>query len=220
MNKKRIILMGGCLLLAFLSFIGITQFTSKDGTTTVVVADEDIKVGDLLTEENISEIEVGSYGLDMSTVNHIEDVVGTYANKAISEGDYIKVSKISNIEELGEEIYQVKEGYEIMSVSVDIATGVTGLLQEGDVVTVIDVSKNEIPDGLKYVEVISINQNNGLEVDPDNEENDTGSVPATVTLQVKEDVVTTLGEINKNNAVHLALAYRGDDPDGFIEEGK
>jgi Flp pilus assembly protein CpaB len=145
--------------------------------------------------------------------------VGTYANKAISEGDYIKISKISNIEELGEEIYQVKEGYEIMSVSVDIATGVTGLLQEGDVVTVVDVSKNEIPDGLKYVEVISINQSNGLEVDTESEEGDAGSVPATVTLQVKEGAVTTLGEINKNNAVHLALAYRGGDSDGFIEEG-
>ena len=93
------------------------------------------------------------------------------------------------------------------------ATGLSGKLESGDIVTVIVADyqgkgETAIPPELQYVEVISVTASSGYDANT-GEVVDEKELPSTVTLLVTTEQAKVLAELEQDSELHLALVYRG-----------
>lgn len=144
-----------------------------------------------------------------------KEVVGKYATADLAAGDYILSSKLSAVP-AAENAYLYNLDGKKQAISVTIksfATGLSGKLESGDIVTVIVADyqgkgETAIPPELQYVEVISVTASSGYDAN-------TGEVvaekelPSTVTLLVTTEQAKVLAELEQDSELHLALVYRG-----------
>jgi pilus assembly protein CpaB len=95
------------------------------------------------------------------------------------------------------------------------ATGLSGKLQSGDIVSVIaaDYKKQGltvIPPELRYVEVINVTASSGYDANTgETADRDERELPSTVTLLVTVEQGKVLAELEADGKLHLSLAYRG-----------
>ena len=93
------------------------------------------------------------------------------------------------------------------------ATGLSGKLESGDIVTIIVADyqgkgETAIPPELQYVEVISVTASSGYDANT-GEVVDEKELPSTVTLLVTTEQAKVLAELEQDSELHLALVYRG-----------
>lgn len=102
-----------------------------------------------------------------------------------------------------------------MSVTIkSFATGLSGKLQSGDIVSVIVADyqgKGEtvIPPELQYVEVISVTASTGYDANTGDASTEDKELPSTVTVLVLPEQAKALAELEQDAKIHLALIYRG-----------
>ena len=206
-----------CILLALIICFGVTPLFSRSASekTEIVRVTKDIKEGDEITAEMVQTVEVGAYNLPQNLMTDKKEVVGKYATADLVAGDYILSSKLSAV--LAAEnayLYNLDGTKQAISVTIkSFATGLSGKLESGDIVTVIVADyqgkgETAIPLELQYVEVISVTASSGYDANT-GEVVDEKELPSTVTLLVTTEQAKVLAELEQDSELHLALVYRG-----------
>ena len=206
-----------CILLALIICFGVTPLFSRSASekTEIVRVTKDIKEGDEITAEMVQTVEVGAYNLPQNLMTDKKEVVGKYATADLAAGDYILSSKLSVVP-AAENAYLYNLDGKKQAISVTIksfATGLSGKLESGDIVTVIVADyqgkgETAIPPELQYVEVISVTASSGYDANT-GEVVDEKELPSTVTLLVTTEQAKVLAELEQDSELHLALVYRG-----------
>lgn len=206
-----------CILLALIICFGVTPLFSRSSSekTEIVRVTKDIKEGDEITAEMVQTVEVGAYNLPQNLMTDKKEVVGKYATADLAAGDYILSSKLSAVP-AAENAYLYNLDGKKQAISVTIksfATGLSGKLESGDIVTVIVADyqgkgETAIPPELQYVEVISVTASSGYDANT-GEVVDEKELPSTVTLLVTTEQAKVLAELEQDSELHLALVYRG-----------
>lgn len=206
-----------CILLALIICFGVTPLFSRSASekTEIVRVTKDIKEGDEITAEMVQTVEVGAYNLLQNLMTDKKEVVGKYATADLAAGDYILSSKLSAVP-AAENAYLYNLDGKKQAISVTIksfATGLSGKLESGDIVTVIVADyqgkgETAIPPELQYVEVISVTASSGYDANT-GEVVDEKELPSTVTLLVTTEQAKVLAELEQDSELHLALVYRG-----------
>lgn len=206
-----------CILLALIICFGITPIFSRSASekTEIVRVTKDIKEGDEITAEMVQTVEVGAYNLPQNLMTDKKEVIGKYATADLAAGDYILSSKLSAVP-AAENAYLYNLDGKKQAISVTIksfATGLSGKLESGDIVTVIVADyqgkgETAIPPELQYVEVISVTASSGYDANT-GEVVDEKELPSTVTLLVTTEQAKVLAELEQDSELHLALVYRG-----------
>ena len=206
-----------CILLALIICFGVTPLFSRSASekTEIVRVTKDIKEGDEITAEMVQTVEVGAYNLPQNLMADKKEVVGKYATADLAAGDYILSSKLSAVP-AAENAYLYNLDGKRQAISVTIksfATGLSGKLESGDIVTVIVADyqgkgETAIPPELQYVEVISVTASSGYDANT-GEVVDEKELPSTVTLLVTTEQAKVLAELEQDSELHLALVYRG-----------
>lgn len=206
-----------CILLALIICFGVTPQFSRSASekTEIVRVTKDIKEGDEITAEMVQTVEVGAYNLPQNLMTDKKEVVGKYATADLAAGDYILSSKLSAVP-AAENAYLYNLDGKKQAISVTIksfATGLSGKLESGDIVTVIVADyqgkgETAIPPELQYVEVISVTASSGYDANT-GEVVDEKELPSTVTLLVTTEQAKALAELEQDSELHLALVYRG-----------
>ena len=206
-----------CILLALIICFGVTPLFSRSASekTEIIRVTKDIKEGNEITAEMVQTVEVGAYNLPQNLMTDKKEVVGKYATADLAAGDYILSSKLSAVP-AAENAYLYNLDGKKQAISVTIksfATGLSGKLESGDIVTVIVADyqgkgETAIPPELQYVEVISVTASSGYDANT-GEVVDEKELPSTVTLLVTTEQAKVLAELEQDSELHLALVYRG-----------
>lgn len=206
-----------CILLALIICFGVTPLFSRSASekTEIVRVTKDIKEGDEIAAEMVQTVEVGAYNLPQNLMTDKKEVIGKYATADLAAGDYILSSKLSAVP-AAENAYLYNLDGKKQAISVTIksfATGLSGKLESGDIVTVIVADyqgkgETAIPPELQYVEVISVTASSGYDANT-GEVVDEKELPSTVTLLVTTEQAKVLAELEQDSELHLALVYRG-----------
>lgn len=206
-----------CILLALIICFGITPIFSRSASekTEIVRVTMDIKEGDEITAEMVQTVEVGAYNLPQNLMTDKKEVIGKYATADLAAGDYILSSKLSAVPAAENAyLYNLDGTKQAISVTIkSFATGLSGKLESGDIVTVIVADyqgkgETAIPPELQYVEVISVTASSGYDANT-GEVVDEKELPSTVTLLVTTEQAKVLAELEQDSELHLALVYRG-----------
>ena len=206
-----------CILLALIICFGITPLFSRSASekTEIVRVTKDIKEGDEITAEMVQTVDVGAYNLPQNLMTDKKKVVGKYATADLAAGDYILSSKLSAVPAAENAyLYNLDGTKQAISVTIkSFATGLSGKLESGDIVTVIVADyqgkgETAIPPELQYVEVISVTASSGYDANT-GEMVDEKELPSTVTLLVTTEQAKVLAELEQDSELHLALVYRG-----------
>ena len=206
-----------CILLALIICFGVTPLFSRSASekTEIVRVTMDIKEGDEITAEMVQTVEVGAYNLPQNLMTDKKEVVGKYATADLAAGDYILSSKLSAVPAAENAyLYNLDGTKQAISVTIkSFATGLSGKLESGDIVTVIVADyqgkgETAIPPELQYVEVISVTASSGYDANT-GEVVDDKELPSTVTLLVTTEQAKVLAELEQDSELHLALVYRG-----------
>lgn len=206
-----------CILLALIICFGVTPLFSRSASekTEIVRVMKDIKEGDEITAEMVQTVEVGAYNLPQNLMTDKKEIVGKYATADLVAGDYILSSKLSAVPAAENAyLYNLDGTKQAISVTIkSFATGLSGKLESGDIVTVIVADyqgkgETAIPPELQYVEVISVTASSGYDANT-GEVVDEKELPSTVTLLVTTEQAKVLAELEQDSELHLALVYRG-----------
>ena len=206
-----------CILLALIICFGVTPLFSRSASekAEIVRVTKDIKEGDEITAEMVQTVEVGAYNLPQNLMTDKKEVVGKYATADLAAGDYILSSKLSAVPAAENAyLYNLDGTKQAISVTIkSFATGLSGKLESGDIVTVIVADyqgkgETAIPPELQYVEVISVTASSGYDANT-GEVVDEKELPSTVTLLVTTEQAKVLAELEQDSELHLALVYRG-----------
>ena len=206
-----------CILLALIICFGVTPLFSRSASekTEIVRVTKDIKEGDEITAAMVQTVEVGAYNLPQNLMTDKKEVVGKYATADLVAGDYILSSKLSAVPAAENAyLYNLDGTKQAISVTIkSFATGLSGKLESGDIVTVIVADyqgkgETAIPPELQYVEVISVTASSGYDANT-GEVVDEKELPSTVTLLVTTEQAKVLAELEQDSELHLALVYRG-----------
>ena len=206
-----------CILLALIICFGVTPLFSRSASEKMEITrvTKDIKEGDEITAEMVQTVEVGAYNLPQNLMTDKKEVIGKYATADLAAGDYILSSKLSAVPAAENAyLYNLDGTKQAISVTIkSFATGLSGKLESGDIVTVIVADyqgkgETAIPPELQYVEVISVTASSGYDANT-GEVVDEKELPSTVTLLVTTEQAKVLAELEQNSELHLALVYRG-----------
>ena len=216
-----------CILLALVICFGVTPLFSRSASekAEIVRVTADIKEGDEITAEMVQTVEVGAYNLPSGIMTEKDEVIGKYATADLKVGDYILASKLSN-KPAAENAYLYSLDGSKYAISVTIksfATGLSGKLESGDIVSVLvadyqGMGETVIPPELQYVEVISVTASSGYDANTGEAVEDEKELPSTVTLLVTTEQAKVLAGLEQESELHLALVYRGapENADEFI----
>lgn len=207
-----------CIALSLaICFVIAPMFTkSASEKTAIVRVTTPISEGREITADMVQAVEVGAYNLPADVMTDKKAVIGKYATADLATGDYILASKLSD--EPAEEnsyLYNLDGTKQAMSVTIkSFATGLSGKLKSGDIVSVIvadyeDRGETVIPAELQYVEVITVTAASGYDANTGETFDDEKELPSTVTFLVSTEQAKVLAALEQDSEIHLALIYRG-----------
>ncbi len=210
-----------CIVLSLLICFGLTPMFNKavSNKVKIVRVTKNIAIGDEITSNMVQIIEVGGYNLPDQVIKNKENVIGKFATTDMLKGDYILPSKLSE-KPLAEYGYLENFTGDKRAISVTLrnfASGISGKLQNGDIVSVYvadygDRRQTISPKELKYVEVLAITLSTGYDTSQTKiEDGEDKELPSTVTLKVSEQQAIMLADFEANGKIHLAFVYRGDN---------
>ncbi len=237
--KNRLVLGCICIVAAFaIGFIAVPKITDMlNDKVNVVVMTREVKKGDVITADMLKTIQmsfgdvpyqVGQYyncietGNGMQKNNRImlKDSSNQprtfYASTDMLPGDIVTDAKLSKdypyhdekMRFLGENQYAV-------TVSVEsLAASLGAKIMAGDIVSLLVCDRDSIvanvPAELVYVEVMSVENAEAMEINSSTETAENG-IPSVVTFKVNLYQAQILAGCEQNATIHLALACRGDE---------
>lgn len=215
--RNRTVLGITCIAIAFIICFVISPLMSNTGEKmiTVVRVVSNIKSGDEITKEMVTEMKMSSTNQPEGIISSDDDVIGKFAAVDMMKGDNVLKSKVADTPYV-ENTYLKGLNGSNRAISVTLksfATGLSGKLKSGDIVSIIapDYQKTGmtiIPPELQFVEVIAATNKSGADVDEAAETED--DLPSTVTLFVSEKQALLLADLEKSGTVHMSLVYRGE----------
>ena len=216
--KNRTMLGICCIVLAFIICFVISPLISRtsEKTMKVVRAKAEIKGGDEITKDMVTEISMSGTNQPNNVLTDVKQVIGKYAVMDMTNGDYVLENKVADSPYI-ENTYLAGLDGEMRAISITLksfATGVSGKLKSGDIVSVISPDHQKtgmtvVPLELQYLEVIAATGKSGADVEVTGETQE-AELPNTVTLLANEQQAKLLAELEKNGTIHLSLVYRGD----------
>ena len=195
--KNRTVIGVICILLALIICFAVTPLFNKtiSEKTEIVRVVKPVKIGEEITADKVSVVEVGGYNLPEDVVRNLDTAIGNAY------------------------LYNLTGKKQAISVSLKaFANGLSGKLQSGDIVSVIapDYKKQGstvIPPELQYVEVIAVTANSGYDANTNTqngeEDNTEKELPGTVTLLVTPEQSKILAELEADGKAHISLVFRG-----------
>ena len=217
-----IICIAAALFIGFI-FVPIVN-NATSATVTVVRAKQDIPVGTKISDAMLEKVKVGKINLPAGASTSIDAVTGKYAAVDITHNDIITPSKTAS----SGSIYDLGNGQYLISITIrNFAEGLSGKLQNGDIVTVFYTESGSTqtsdagsaavsPPELQYVKVAAVTAASGkdtsanqLQTEASSSNNNSSNLPATVTLLVNETQAKVLAGIDKKE-IHLALVCRAN----------
>ena len=227
--KNRTVIGVICILLALVICFGITPLFNKSISqkTEIVRVAKAVSAGDQVTADMVQTVEVGSYNLPANVYHAAASVVGKYAVADLAAGDYILPSKLSDAPAAENSyLYNLDGTKQAMSVTIkSFATGLSGKLKSGDIVSVLvadyqETGKTVTPSELQYVEIISVTASTGYDANTgEATAEDEKELPSTVTVLVRPEQAQVLAGLEQDAKIHLTLVYRGtqDNAQKFID---
>lgn len=234
--KNRTVVGVICILAALVICFGITPLFNRSISQKeeIVRVTKAIDAGEQVTADMVQTVEVGAYNLPDNVLHDTASVVGKYAVADLAAGDYILPSKLSDAPAAENSyLYNLDGTKQAMSVTIkSFATGLSGKLKSGDIVSVLvadyqESGKTVVPPELQYVEIISVTASTGYDANTGEQsasgnstsaQSDEKDLPATVTVLVRPEQAKVLAELEQDAKIHLTLAYRGtqDVANAFI----
>ena len=204
--KNRTVVGVICILLSLVICFGVTPLFNKSVSQKeqIIRVTQPILAGEEITADMVQAVEVGGYNLPENVIRLKENVVGKFATADLAAGDYIINTKVSDEPAADNAyLYNLDGSQQAMSITIkSFATGLSGKLQSGDIVSVVapDFKKQGqtvIPPELKYVEVISVTASSGYDANTGEapSEDDERELPSTVTLLVSPEQSRVLAEL-------------------------
>ncbi len=210
------------IVLSLIICFGLTPLFNQaiSEKISIIRVSENIQKGEQITSKMVETVEIGGYNLPDSVLKQEENIVGKYALTELHAGDYVLNSKVSD-EPLANYEYLTDFNGKERAISVSIksfATGLSGKLEPGDIVTVLasdfgDLRETVSPDELQYVEVLAVTAGTGLDTDEydinqESIEKDK-ELPSTVTLKGSVEQAKLLAEMEAKGKIHVVFVYRG-----------
>ena len=229
--KNRTVIGLTCIFLSLIICFGLTPLFNNalKAQTEIIRVTKDIKKGEAITENHVERVKVGAYNLPETIVKSLEDIKGKYVLTDLIKGDYILTSKLTeNPIKENEYLYNLDGTKAAISVSIkSFALGLSGKLQNGDIVSIIASDYGEfretiIPPELKYVEVLAVTNSKGMDGQmdsTDSNQDEEKELPSTVTLLTNTTQARILADLEAKSKIHIALVHRGDEANSkkFLE---
>lgn len=222
-GKQAIIGIGSIILGLATSFIISPMYQSVlEKKSDIVRIKTAVTKGKQITDSDLEVVSVGTYNISNRILQKKEAVLGKYANTDIYVGSYITSDAVSDKPlEVDTYLNNIPDNKLAISVTVhSFASGLSSKLIKGDLVSVLIREKTdeadvcEIPEALKYVEVLSSTEESGYDKEQKEEvkdEKEGNKKLVTVTLLVNSEQAAAL-TLNEGNAtMHLALVSRNND---------
>lgn len=210
--KNRTLLAIACFALAaLLVFAGVPFINGIAAEkTTVVQVNKNITAGDMVTEADVTTVEIGKFGVKADTLRQPEDVIGKYAATNLYPGTNLLPQMLTADPWNANAALEVLDGNQ-MAVSITVpsfASMLSGKLERGDVVSVVATDNDAayIPESLRYVQIIATTTKSGV----DQDESENGELAVSVTFLVNELQARELVYLEQHAKVHLCLAARAD----------
>ncbi|MEG2720846.1 MAG: Flp pilus assembly protein CpaB [Oscillospiraceae bacterium] len=225
--KNRTIIGIVCIILSVAIMFGIAPLAGKmaSGKTSILRVVTDISQGKVISESDIAVVEVGKTGLQENALSDTKSAIGKFAACDIKAGTNILSSYLSDKADSAEDIFKSLDGTkQAISITIEnFAGGVSGKLQNGDIVSVIVTREKSttIPAELTYVKVITTTTATGTDKDELKADEDGNyELPTTVTLLVNKEQAKILANYESEGNMHLSLVFRGEVAvaDKFIEQ--
>lgn len=191
-----------------------TKGNSRIMQSKAIITTGEISAGDKITESMVEEI-ILEGDIPENIITSKDDVVGKYANIDMYKNDFVTTNKL-NLEAIYGSAYleNLEEDERAISISLKtLAIGLSGKLESGDIVSIISIDEegnSTISEELRYVELISVSDNNGYDVGGGDNTSDK-NVGATTTLLVNEEQAKLLASLESKGQIHISLVYRGND---------
>lgn len=228
------------LLIVFLAVPALHSSNQRETVPTVRVK-QTIGAGSLITAEMLETVTVPEKLIN-GGISDIAFAVGKYAAADLFAGDYLTAQKLS-----GSIGYQssfpagTAKGKTVVSVTLPtLASGVSGHLLPGDIVTVMvlpkgsviqslgvepeteekDLSGAVIYSELQYIEVCMVTASDGTDasVDAHPDKAKKNNLPVTVSFYANSKQMLLLAELEHQNTIHLAFVARGKDVGQYIPD--
>lgn len=216
--KNRTIIGVICMVLDVVMTFAVAPLVNKltSDTTEVVRLNTDIKQGSQISAEQLETVKVKKDTLPSGIVTNKSDIIGKYASSQLYTGDYLTETKLSGDSNTASDVLASLDGSKVaVSVTIDtFAAGLSGKLQNGDIISLIIVDKNSgkasIPGELKYMKVITTTTAGGIDQDSI-VKNEDGSyeIPSTITVLANTEQAKLLAKYEGDTDMTAALVYRG-----------
>lgn len=217
LNNRFIFGLLSLLLAAIIAFVALPTIARQtNGKTEIVRISKPILKGEQITAENAEVVEVGSYNLPSGIARSLEDVRDLYATADLAQGDYILSTKISRTPVSSDvALNDIPSGKVAISLTVKtLASGLSDKLQPNDIIRIyhfLDVAE-EIPE-LRFVRVLSVTDDNGVNVDNTKElsEDEEKQQSATVTVLASPEQAKVITGLENDGVIHVALISRNNE---------
>jgi len=242
--KNRFVIGALCIIAALLiAFFALPslQNSSQGAYVSAVRMKQPIEAGAQLTAELLETVSIPETLVEGS-ISDISSVVGQYSVTDLYTGDYLTAQKLSpTLVEQNSFPAGTARGKTIVSVTLPtLASGVSGHLLPGDVVTVIALPKGSVNQSLgvepeteetdlscaviypelRYIEVCMVTASDGadssVEAQPD--EDTKNSLPVTVSFYATEQQALLLAELENQSIIHLAFVARCADVTKYVPD--
>jgi len=236
-----------CIIVGLLiGFVAMPELQNgQGGQISVVRMKKSVSAGEKITVEMVETVSIPK-SLLPNGIDSTAAAIGKYANTELYAGDYLTNEKLSATpEEQNALAAGTKKGKTIVSVTLpSLASGVSGRLLPGDVVTVMalpktgDINKTlgvepagkissanapaVINPELQYLEVCMVTTKEGAnaDVNADPGKDAANNLPVTVSFYATQDQALLLAELEQQGIIHLAFVARGSDAAKYIPDDK
>lgn len=205
-----IICIATALILAFAVMPLVESFASR--SVDVLIADTDLKRGELITEEKVKVIQMGAQNLPYEKLEEKSMAVGKYASVDFIAGDIVTTRKISSEPPI-ESAYlnALANGQLAISIMLNRSdVNLAGKFRAGDLIRIYEVIDNQAisHNELLCIEVLAVTNAKGEDIE-DSTELEERRIE-TVTLAVNDKQAERLAGIS-SESLYAALVYRGED---------
>jgi len=215
--KNRTIIGIICVILAVTVMFGVSPIVNKmaSGKIQVVQVTKKIEQGQLITAEDITKVEIGSYGVKDGVIKDEKQIVGKFAVSTIIPSINIYPEMVKTTADGADDIFKTLDGTkQAISITIEnFGNGLSGKLQNGDIISIIVIEENKssIPAELTYLKVITTTTAKGMDSDNATKNDDrTVDHHTTVTLIVNSAQAKQLALYDEKAKLHLSLVYRGN----------
>ncbi len=242
--KNRYVIGILCIIMALLIVffaVPALQSNNQGGYVSAVRIKQPIEAGTQITAEMLETVKVPEKLIN-GGISDASSAVGQYTTAELYAGDYLTTQKLSgSIAKHSSFPAGTAKGKIVVSVTLPtLASGVSGHLLPGDVVTVMTLPKGSvnqslglepeteemklfgavIPPELQYLEVCIVTANDGSDasVEATLEDGVKNNLPVTISFYTTPEQALLLAELENNSIMHLAFVARGQSVTQYIPD--